>query len=291
LKQRQLELIPTSKTNLAKPSSKGFLKWAGGKSQLLPELLQRIPVRVTNYYEPFVGSGALYFALRASNRIENSCLSDTNEELINAYRHVQAEVGPLLKKLSEHQSLHSKEYYYEIRNLNPEEIPLIDRAARMIYLNKTCFNGLYRVNKSGRFNVPIGSYKNPKIADEDRLRSASKHLENTRIEVSDFKSIADTTRTGDFVYFDPPYIPLSKTSSFTSYTKSQFGEDEQRRLASYCDELTKRGVNWLLSNSDTELTHALWAHHKIEIVNASRAINSKASNRGQVTEVLVSSIG
>ena len=230
----------------------------------------------------------MYFALRAANRIENARLSDINEELINAYSQIQKNVVPLIRTLSEHKKRHSKEYYYQIRGLNPDEMSSLERAARMIYLNKTCFNGLYRVNKRGHFNVPIGSYKNPKIVDEERLRSASTLLKGTKIEVNDFGPIVDAAEPGDFIYFDPPYIPLSTTSSFTSYTKSQFGEPEQRRLASSCEDLANRGVNWLLSNSDTELTRSLWASHNVETVRATRAINSNASNRGQVTEVLVS---
>ena len=290
MKQRQLELIPTGKARRSKSSSSGFLKWAGGKGQLVPELLHWIPASATNYYEPFVGSGALYFALRKSDLIDNACLSDTNEELINAYKQVKENVEALARILSDHQTKHSKEYYYEIRSLSPDEMPSLERAARMIYLNKTCFNGLYRVNKSGRFNVPIGSYKNPRIVDQYRLREASKLLQHAKVQVRDFESVVEDAEPGDFIYFDPPYIPLSTTSSFTSYTKAQFGEAEQRRLASLCDELANRGIKWLLSNSDTPLTHALWASHNIEIVKATRAINSNASKRGQVTEVLVSSV-
>ncbi|SMC08861.1 DNA adenine methylase [Nitratiruptor tergarcus] len=270
-----------------------FVKWVGGKRGLLTQLLPLIPRKFNNYFEPFVGGGALFFELFNLGMLQNKkvYLFDRNEELINTYKIVQNKPDELLEKLKEFQENHSKEFYYKIRELDRKEdfkeLDPITRAARFIYLNKTCFNGLYRVNKKGHFNVPIGRYKNPKIYDSDLIVNASKALQGAVIEAADFSEVLQYVQKEDFIYFDPPYYPLSETSKFTSYTDLAFLEDEQRRLFNVYEELDKRGCFVMESNSDTKFIKDLYKEYRIDIVYMHRFINSKKEGRGKISEVVI----
>ena len=237
-----------------------------------------------------MGGGAVFFHLRNTDRLpDDVLLYDHNPELINAYRVVRNEVESLLEQLNVHRQNHSKDYYYQIRNLDRQPLTLsdVERAARTIYLNKTCFNGLYRVNSKGQFNVPMGRYKNPAIAPEAALRAAGAALQQVILDVVDFRSLVTLAQPGDFYYFDPPYDPLSKTASFTSYTAHNFKDQDQRDLAQVFKHLTALGCYCMLSNSHTPFIRKLYQEFRIEIVYAKRAVNSKADGRGAVEEVLV----
>ena len=262
-----------------------IVKWVGGKRQLMFELLKNMPKSYNRYFEPFIGGGALFFELQP----DNAYIADMNEELINLYQVVRDNVDELVADLQKHDI--SKEYFMEIRNIDRTEEyknwSNIQKASRFIYLNRTCFNGMYRVNSKGEFNVPFGHYKNPRIVDEKNLINCSNLLQRTEIRHSDFSEILTKVQEGDFVYFDPPYVPLNETSSFTSYTKDGFDIDMQFKLRDVCDELDSRGVNFLLSNSDTKLVNDLYENYNIKKVFASRQINANADGRGKITEVLV----
>lgn len=262
-----------------------IVKWVGGKRQLMFELLKNMPKSYNRYFEPFIGGGALFFELQP----QNGYISDMNEELINLYSVVRDDVYELIDDLNKHKV--SKEYFLKIRNLDRTEkynkLSDIQKASRFIYLNRTCFNGLYRVNSQGQFNVPFGNYKNPKIVDAENLINCSKLLKNTEICCADFSGILNKVQKGDFVYFDPPYVPLNETSSFTSYTKDGFDIDMQFKLRDVCDELDNKGVMFMLSNSDTKLVNELYSNYEIKKVFASRAINANGNGRGKITEVLV----
>ncbi|MEO1928337.1 MAG: DNA adenine methylase [Nautiliaceae bacterium] len=273
--------------------AKPFIKWVGGKRQLIPELLKYIPKNFNNYFEPFVGGGALFFELYNLGILKNKkvFLFDINEELINTYKIIRDYPNELIEKLKEFKSKHNKDFYYQIRELdktdNYKNLDNIIKAARFIYLNKTCFNGLYRVNKKGYFNVPMGKYKNPKILDENNILLVSKALQNTIIKHSDYKKVLEYAQKEDFIYFDPPYYPLNKTSNFTSYTQEEFLEKEQIELFETFDILSQKRCFVLESNSDTEFINNLYKKFKIEKVFANRSINSKANNRGKISEVLI----
>lgn len=271
-----------------------FLKWAGGKTQLLPQLRVAAPRRIDTYYEPFLGGGALFFALQAEQRFERAVLSDSNGELINAYQQARDQIDDLIAALAVHRQKYitadaaaRKAYYYRIRAKRPT-CP-VGRAARLIFLNKTCFNGLYRVNSSGRFNVPHGRYANPAICDEDGLRAASQALQNVELLNADFAEAVKAAGPGDFVYCDPPYVPLSQTASFTAYTAADFGPAEQSRLASTAEALRARGAALLLSNSGHPDVAQLYQDggFQLETVEAARAINSNGAARGAVAEYLI----
>lgn len=263
-----------------------IVKWVGGKRQLMFELLKNMPENYNRYFEPFIGGGALFFELQP----DNAYISDLNEELINLYKVVRDNVEELITDLQKHDI--SKEYFIEIRNIDRTEEyknwSNVKKASRFIYLNRTCFNGMYRVNSKGEFNVPFGHYKNPRILDENNLINCSNLLQRTEIRHADFSEILKKVKKGDFVYFDPPYVPLSETSSFTSYTKDGFDLDMQFKLRDVCDELDSMGVKFLLSNSDTKLVNELYENYNIKKVFASRQINANADGRGKITEVLVS---
>jgi DNA adenine methylase len=264
-------------------TAKPFLKWAGGKRQLLSRLRTLVPSSYKRYFEPFVGGGALFFDLRPKKGI----LSDVNAEIIDCYLAVRDHVGELISALKEHD--HDSKHYYQVRATDPRSLSLVERAARTIFLNKTGFNGLYRVNRSGQFNVPFGRYANPNICNETNLRACSAVLAGTELIVRDFEEAVKTARAGDFVYFDPPYVPLSRTATFTAYAAGGFGPDAQARLADVFGQLSGRQVSVLLSNSDVPRIRKLYAPYHVEVVKASRAINSKASRRGPVSEVVVCS--
>lgn len=262
-----------------------IVKWVGGKRQLMFELLKNMPKDYNRYFEPFIGGGALFFELQPNN----AYISDMNEELINLYQVVRDNVDELITDLQKHDI--SKEYFMEIRNIDRTEEYQnwsdIKKASRFIYLNRTCFNGMYRVNSKGEFNVPFGHYKNPRILDENNLINCSHLLQRTEIKQADFSEVLKKVKKGDFVYFDPPYVPLSETSSFTSYTKDGFDIDMQFKLRDVCNELDSMGVKFLLSNSDTKLVNELYENYNIKKVFASRQINANADGRGKITEVLV----
>ena len=274
------------------PKPQPFLKWAGGKGQLLDQYepyLPRTPMR--GYYEPFVGSGAVFFHLHRRGLFETTCLSDLNTELLTCYRVVRDHVEDLITRLREHKARHSRDYYYAVRSRDRDpswaDAWPVERAARLIYLNKTCYNGLWRVNSRGHFNVPMGRYVNPGIANADRLRAASRALQGVELAISGFETVTEKASSGDFVYFDPPYHPLSKTASFTSYARDDFGEDDQRKLARVFAALDRRGCRVMLSNSDTPFVRELYHGFRIETVTARRAINSAKGKRGAITEVVV----
>lgn len=281
---------PSSRTVVARP----FLKWAGGKTQLLPQLQLLFPQRFEGYHEPFVGSAAVFFHLynlKLNGDLKASfkrvSLTDSNEELVNCYRAVRDGLDPLLSWLEEHKANHNTRYYYKVRAQNPRNMGDVERAARLIYLNKTCYNGLYRVNLKGQFNVPVGRYKNPGIFDPDELRAASHALQDVTIEEADFREVLKRARKGDFVYFDPPYFPISKTASFTSYTEKAFAKFEHESLALVFTALAEKGCKVMLTNSWTDFTRRLYAGYKRKEIMATRSINSKAAGRGKISEMVV----
>ncbi|MDD3150609.1 MAG: DNA adenine methylase [Candidatus Gastranaerophilales bacterium] len=261
------------------------IKWAGGKRQLLFEIQKNMPKSYKRYFEPFIGGGAVFFETQP----KNAYISDINEELVNLYSVIQNNPNDLIENLYKYEN--SKEYFLKIRGIDREskykKWSAIQKASRFIYLNRTCFNGLYRVNSKGEFNVPFGNYSNPRIVDEDNILNCSKLLKETEIKCADFSAILNCVEKGDFVYFDPPYVPLNDTSSFTSYTKEGFGIDMQFKLRDVCDELDSKGVKFLLSNSDTKIINELYLSYNIKKVFASRAINANAKGRGKIMEVLV----
>ena len=274
-------------------NAKPFVKWAGGKRQLIPELLKHIPKNFNNYFEPFVGGGALFFELYNLGILKDKkvYLFDINDELINTYEVIRDFPDKLIEKLKEFKSQHNKEFYYQIRELDRDEnyknLDNITKAARFIYLNRTCFNGLYRVNKKGYFNVPMGSYENPQIVNEENILAVSEALQNVIIKHCDYREVLKYANSGDFIYFDPPYYPLNDTANFTSYTQGDFLEKEQIELFETFKFLANKGCSMLESNSDTEFINNLYKEFTIEKVFANRAINSKGSKRGKITEVLI----
>lgn len=266
-----------------------FLKWAGGKSRLLSKYEPHLPKRedMRRYYEPFIGSAALFFHLQP----EEARLSDCNWKLVETYEVVRDRPDELIEALKPHKN--EKDYYYNVRSQDPHDLTPVQRAARLIYMNKTCYNGLYRENQKGEFNVPFGRYKRPKICDEERLHAASCALQGVELMAVDFEEAIADAGEGDFVYFDPPYVPLNATSSFTSYSRYGFDDEDHRRLAAAFRELTERGCLVMLSNSSAPLVYDLYGGngYHIEKVPARRNINSKAHKRGPVTELLIMNYG
>ncbi|MGQ4834414.1 MAG: DNA adenine methylase, partial [Candidatus Asgardarchaeia archaeon] len=253
---------------------KPFVKWAGGKGQLLNIISENIPTSFEDYYEPFVGGGAVFFYLYSNGLIRKAYLSDLNEDLINAYNVIKYRVYELIEELKNRDFYaNKKEQYYKIREWEPKDP--IKKAARFIYLNKTAYNGLYRVNSKGKFNVPFGRYKNPKILDEVNLLAVHEALQVAEIFVADFQDAVKTAKKGDFIYFDPPYQPVSSTARFTQYTKGAFKKEDQIRLARVFKELDSRGCFILLSNSNNYFIKTLYNNYRIITVHAKRAINSK----------------
>ena len=284
---RSPSLLPSPSSPPTVPA-RPFLKWAGGKGRVLSQYVSYFP-EFSTYYEPFLGGGAIFFHLQASSSsMSNAFLMDINEELVNVYRCIRDQVEAVIDRLIVHQHHHGSEYYYQIRGTVPTDA--IERAARLLYLNKTCFNGLYRENSKGQFNVPMGRYKNPKICPVDVLRAASAALKFVNLQVSPFELVLELAhRSSDFVYFDPPYHPISATSSFTGYSRYSFHAEDQVRLRQTFGILANRGVRVMLSNSDCPFIRELYEDFKIHTILASRAINSKGSKRGKITEVLVTS--
>jgi DNA adenine methylase len=284
-------------------SARPFLKWAGGKTQLLEALLARTPRAIDTYYEPFVGGGAMFFALLTQPDLapRRAVLNDLNEDLVTVYRVVQGQPDALIDALAMLAEAYldadgeaRAAFYYEQRGRRPTG--KVDLAARFIFLNKTCFNGLYRVNRRGEFNVPHGRYQSPRILDESGLREASRALREVELTSCDFGETLAQPAAGDFVYLDPPFEPLSKTSSFTGYTRGAFGRAEQQRLKWSVDDLTERGVHVMLSNSPQDYILGLYSadrgpldgqRYRIESTPARRAINSRGDGRGAIDELIV----
>jgi DNA adenine methylase len=272
-----------------------FVKWAGGKGQLLPELSRRLPISFRRYHEPFLGGAALFFNLYNTDRLyHGAVLSDYNSELVLCYQTVRDDVEALIDALKQHERHRlDRAYFMDVRGWDRQpdfaQRSPIQRAARTIFLNRTCYNGLYRLNNKGQFNAPFGYYKNPLICDPENMRAASAALQIVELCVGDFGDLAERVAPGDLVYFDPPYVPVSATASFTHYTGQAFGPDDQRRLAQLFDTLMERGVYVMLSNSYTPLSRELYAAHAVStsVVYASRKINCDGRKRGQVEELIV----
>ena len=266
-----------------------FTKWTGGKRQLLGELRSYMPETFGRYFEPFVGGGALFFDLAP----EKAVINDFNEELINAYLQIKNNPAELINLLIKHKENNSKDYYLELRSADRDgrisRMTGVERAARILYMLRVDFNGLYRVNSKNQFNVPYGRYKNPKIVDVDLLYQISEYLNENDVEIlqTDFAEAVKDAQTGDFVYFDPPYIPLNETSSFTSYTHEGFSYEEQVRLRNTFKELTERGVYAMLSNSSSPLVEELYKDFNIYFVEAQRTNGAKSSSRGKISEIIV----
>lgn len=271
---------------------KSFVKWAGGKNGLINSLISFIPKNFNSYFESFVGGGALFFYLKNLNILNSKkiYLNDKNAELINAYKQIKINPNKLLEELEILKNNHSKEYFYKIRNLDRDfdfySLSEVFRAARFIYLNKTCFNGLCRYNAKGNFNTPMGSYKNPKIYDKDLIFSVHEVLKNVSITNKDFEVVSLKAKKGDFIYFDPPYYPLNKTSSFVSYTDN-FSANEQIRLYKLFKMLDSEGIKVLQSNSNTDFIKELYKDFEIIEVISKRAINCKGDKRGKIAELII----
>ena len=263
-----------------------IVKWVGGKTRLLPEIAARMPRTYGRYFEPFAGGAAVFFSMAPPAAV----LADRNADLIATYRAVASDVEGVIRRLAIHRDAHDEKHYYATRTRwNDASVvwtPL-DRAAAFIYLNRTCYNGLWRVNRSGGFNVPMGRYKNPPICAAAGLRAASAVLARATIVCADYRTAVADARPGDLVYFDPPYDPVTTTANFVSYTADAFGPDDQRALATLAHELADRGVAVVLSNSDTPFIRSLYRGLRIDRVRCARAINCNADRRGDVDEVLV----
>ena len=262
------------------------VKWVGGKTKLLPQLLSRMPARFGRYYEPFVGGAALFFRVAP----ERAVLADCNADLIALYTALSREVGAVIRKLEQHRAAHGEAHYYKVRtqwNEHHQSWPAAERAAAFIYLNKTCFNGLWRVNRAGDFNVPIGRYTDPPICVPETLHAAHAVLARAELRCADYRTAVRDARAGDFIYFDPPYDPVTPTANFTSYTAGAFGADDQRALAETARVLVARGCHVMLSNSDTPFIRSLYKGFKIDRVKCPRAINSNAAKRGDVDELII----
>ena len=265
---------------------KPFLKWVGGKRQLILQMNDYFPKEFNKYIEPFVGGGAIFFYLLP----ETAILIDVNKELINVYNTIKNNVSELVKSLKNHQN--EKDYYYEVRSKdrNPEEynkLSGVNKASRTIYLNRCCFNGLYRVNSKGQFNVPFGKYRNPKFCDEENLDAIHKALKNFLLINDSFEKCLDFAEKDDFIYFDPPYVPISSSANFTSYTKCNFSKEDQIRLFNVYKNLDERGCKLMLSNSYSDFILDLYKDYQINILYAKRAINSDGSKRGKIKELLI----
>lgn len=276
---------------MVKEGNLAIVKWAGGKRQLLPQLEPLFPKKFNNYFEPFVGGGAVTFHLIKTKKPKKIFLSDINEELINVYLVVKNNLEELLALLKKHKLKHEKEgkeFYLKVRKYEPEVMSEVSRAARFIYLNRTCFNGLYRVNSKNEFNVPMGNYKNPGIVQERELREISQLLQKVEIKVQPFEKILSKVKKDDFVYFDPPYYPLNKIS-FTTYTKDNFLDEEHKKLFELFVALDKKGAKVMLSNSNAPFILELYKKYKKKMkhVDATRMINCNAEKRGKVKEVVI----
>ncbi|EYF02178.1 DNA adenine methylase [Chondromyces apiculatus] len=268
------------------PRARPFLKWVGGKGQLLDQYRPLFPKRFGRYFEPFVGGAAVFFHLRTSTSVDlDAALTDVNEELVNCYRVVRDEVEPLIQVLQGHR--YDRDHYYAVRGLEPRDMSHVERAARTVFLNRSGFNGLYRVNQEGRFNVPFGRFTKPKICDAENLRTCSSALRGVHLAVRDFSKVADDVNPGDFVYLDPPYPPVSATANFTSYIPGGFNWADQLRLYEVFCTLAQKRAFVMLSCSDVPQIRHVYRDFSIDSVQASRSINSRATGRGKVGEIVV----
>lgn len=270
---------------LPAPVASPVIKWVGGKTKLLPELLARMPARFGRYYEPFAGGAALFFRVAPARAV----LADSNPDLIGLYGAITHDVAAVIRCLERHRAKHDEAHYYDTRarwNDHDRAWTAAERAAAFIYLNKTCFNGLWRVNRAGDFNVPIGRYTDPPICVPDALRAAQRVLARAELRTGDYRAAVADARAGDFIYFDPPYDPVTPTASFTSYTANAFGPAEQRALADTARMLVARGCHVMLSNSDTPFIRSIYKGFRVDRVRCARAINSNAAKRGDVDEVI-----
>lgn len=268
------------------------VKWVGGKRQLLGAITPLLPRRISAYCEPFLGGGAVLFSIQPAQAIVN----DLNGDLITVYQVIRDDVDALVESLKAHRN--TPEYFYAIRDMDRDraayaDLSQVERASRLIYLNKTCFNGLFRVNSAGAFNTPFGRYKNPNIVNEPVLRAVNRYFAAGGVTFfhEDFAKTLARVEPGALAYLDPPYDPVSDTASFTGYSKGGFDKNEQRRLKRCCDDLTRRGVKFVLSNSATDFIKDLYQDYEILVVKAKRAINADASRRGAVEEVLIRNYG
>jgi DNA adenine methylase len=271
---------------------KPFVKWAGGKRQLIPILNQNLPEYFGTYYEPFLGGGALLFHILTDKNGQKCSISDLNSDLVLAYTTIRDRIDSLITSLKNHEKNYQKNsesYYYSIRKNNPRSA--IEKTSRLLFLNRTCFNGLYRVNSKGKFNVPLGKYSNPNIVNEENLRAVSHILQSSRISIKcrDFEAVLRDAKKGDLIYFDPPYQPTSATANFTSYTNKDFTYDDLTRLAELCLKLDSRGCNVLLSNSDSKEVADIFSNNpwKITRIEANRSINSNSKKRTGHFELLI----
>lgn len=271
---------------------KPFVKWAGGKRQLIPILHQNLPESFGTYYEPFLGGGALLFHILTDKNGQKCSISDLNSDLVLAYTTIRDRIDTLISSLKSHEKNYqkdSKSYYYSVRESSPRNE--VEKTSRLIFLNRTCFNGLYRVNSKGKFNVPLGKYTNPNIVNEENLRAVSSVLQTNRISIKcrDFESVLRDAKKGDLVYFDPPYQPVSSTANFTSYTTKNFTYDDLTRLADLCLKLDSKECHVLLSNSDSKEVSDIFAKKpwKITRIEANRSINSNSKKRTGHFELLI----
>lgn len=279
-------------SQITQTTPKPFVKWAGGKRQLLPIIEQNLPEKFDTYFEPFLGGGALLFHLLSTKENVTYSVSDLNSDLVLAYTTIRDRIDNLIQSLKNHEKNYqknSKEYYYNIRDSTPRSE--IEKTSRLLFLNRTCFNGLYRVNSSGKFNVPLGRYTNPNIVNEENLRSVSSILQSNKVSIKcrDFESVLNDAKKGDLVYFDPPYQPVSDTANFTSYTNRDFTFDDLSRLSELCHKLDEKGCKVLLSNSDSKVVSKMFSNKtwKISKINANRSINSNSKKRTGHFELLI----
>ena len=276
-------------TKIVNKELQPFTKWTGGKRKLLPIIKSLMPDNYTNYFEPFVGGGALFFELAP----QQALINDFNTELINCYQQIKEHPDQLITLLQHHQEKNTKDYYLDLRSVDRdgriEQMTGVEKAASIMYMLRVDFNGLYRVNAKNQFNVPYGRYKNPKIVDSELIYAISNYLNKNSIQIvsGDFEKAVETAKQGDFVYFDPPYIPISETSAFTSYTHEGFSYDDQVRLRDTFKKLSERGVHVMLSNSSSSLVYELYKDFTIHSIEVTRANGAKASSRGKVLEVII----
>ena len=271
---------------------KPFVKWAGGKRQLISVLNENLPESFGSYFEPFLGGGALLFNMLIQNKKQKCIISDLNSDLVLAYATIRDRVDDLISSLKQHEKYYqkdSKSYYYSVRESTPKKE--IEKTSRLLFLNRTCFNGLYRVNSKGKFNVPLGKYTNPNIVNEENLRSVSHILSSSKVKIQcrDFEAVLRDAKKGDLVYFDPPYQPVTETANFTSYTNKNFTYDDLNRLFVLCTKLDEKECNVLLSNSDSKEVANMFSKKpwKINKIKANRSINSNSTKRTGHFELLI----
>ncbi|RMW33256.1 MAG: DNA adenine methylase [Nitrosopumilus sp.] len=279
-------------SQVATVTPKPFVKWAGGKRQLIPILNENLPKTFGTYYEPFIGGGALLFHMLTERDGQKCSISDLNSDLVLAYTTIRDRIDDLISSLKSHEKNYhkdSKSYYYSVRESNPRSE--IEKTSRLLFLNRTCFNGLYRVNSKGKFNVPLGRYTNPNIVNEENLRSVSAILQSSKVSIKcrDFEAVLRDAKRGDLVYFDPPYQPVSDTANFTSYTNKDFTDKDLERLADLCNKLDSKGCKVLLSNSDSKQVSDMFStkYWKVNKIQANRSINSNSKKRTGHFELLI----